>query len=375
MAHPRKRAFANHGACVLSSEQHMGKWFAWLSLGLLPSFPVSAQIDLSTLDDGMAGSRAQVLVLGSVHLSGMPEGFRAESLEPVLDRLAAFKPDVIAIESMPGETCDLMRRHAAVYGEDAVDTYCPDPSAAKAATGLDVPAAIVEAERLLEGGFDSATPAQRRRLAAVFLAAGDNASALVQWLLLPEAERRAGDGLDETLVAAMRKRERYNNESYQIGSRLAVRLGLQRVVPSDDHTGDNLRISDVQAYGNAIQRAWDGASAEARTMREREMALGAKGDMLPLYRLVNSPDYLRVALAADFGAAMAEPSPERYGRQYVAGWEARNLRMAANVRAAFRERPGARVLFIVGASHKPWMDALLGQMLGVDIVDAERILE
>lgn len=353
----------------------MGRRFAWLALGLLPSFPAAAQVDLSALDDGMAGPRAQVLVLGSVHLSGMPEGFRAESLQPVLDRLAAFRPDVIAIESMPGETCDLMRRHGGVYGKESVDMYCPDPSAANAATGLDVPAAIAEAERLLEGGFGDATPAQRRRLAAVFLAAGDNASALVQWLSLPEAERRAGDGLDEALVAAMRKREGYNNESYQIGARLAVRLGLQRVAPSDDHTGDNLRIHDEQAFGSAIQQAWDGASPAARATRDREAALGAKGDMLPLYRLVNSPDYLRIALASDFGAAMAEPSAARHGRQYVAGWEARNLRMAANVRAAFRERPGARVLFIVGASHKPWMDALLGQMLGVDIVDAGKVLE
>lgn len=353
----------------------MGRRLAWLALGLLASFPAAAQVGLPALDDGMAGPRAQVLVLGSVHLSDMPEGFRAESLQPVLDRLAAFRPDVIAIEAMPGETCDLMRRHAGVYGKEDVDMYCPDPSAANAATGLDVPAAIAEAERLLDGGFGDATPAQRRRLAAVFLAAGDNASALVQWLLLPDAERRAGDGLDEALVAAMRKRERNDNENYRIGARLAVRLGLQRVVPSDDHTGDNLRIRDVEAYGRTIQQVWDGVSPEARATREREAALSEQGDMLPLYRFVNSPDYLRVALSSDFGAAMAETSPERYGRQYVAGWEARNLRMAANVRAAFRERPGARVLFIVGASHKPWMDALLGQMLGVDIVDAEQVLE
>lgn len=58
----------------------------------------------------------------------------------------------------------------------------------------------------------------------------------------------------------------------------------------------------------------------------------------------------------------------------MAGWETRNLRMAANIREAFRERPAARVLSVVGASHKPWFDAWLGQMQGVAIVAAARIL-
>ena len=75
------------------------------------------------------------------------------------------------------------------------------------------------------------------------------------------------------------------------------------------------------------------------------------------------------------GAAMAETSPSHYGRQYVGGWETRNLRMAANVHATFREHRGARVLSVVGASHKPWFDSLLGQMQGVDIVDAEQVLK
>ena len=83
----------------------------------------------------------------------------------------------------------------------------------------------------------------------------------------------------------------------------------------------------------------------------------------------------RLAIASDFGQALAEPSPQRYGRQYVGGWETRNLRMVANVHATFREHPGARVLSVVGSSHKPWFDGLLGQMQGVDIVDAEQVLE
>jgi hypothetical protein len=72
---------------------------------------------------------------------------------------------------------------------------------------------------------------------------------------------------------------------------------------------------------------------------------------------------------------MRSTSPEGYPRMFVGGWEVRNLRMVANIRETFRERPAARVLSIVGASHKPWFDSWLGQLQGVDIVDAEAVLK
>jgi hypothetical protein len=333
-----------------------------------------AQVDLSGLDRDMAGPRAQVLVLGTAHLSGMPDSFKPQSLEPVLARLVAFKPDVITIEAIPGESCAMMARHPDVYDPESIAPYCSSTQAAQAATGLDVPAAIADVNRTLADWPAQPTPAGRRHLAALFLAAGDDASALTQWLQLPGAERHAGDGLDDALVAQLDKRTTQNSEDYQIAARLAARLGLQRVFPVDDHTGDNVDVPDVEAYANAIRHAWATAKAQVSPHRAHEEALIARGDMLALYRFINRPDAQRVAIDGDFGAAMREDSPHHYAQVYVAGWETRNLRMVANVRAAFRARPGARVLCIVGSSHKPWFDSLLGQMQGVDVVDAEKVL-
>jgi hypothetical protein len=84
---------------------------------LLPLFaaawPASAQVDLTSLDRDMAGPRAQVLVLGTVHLRNMPPSFNPAALDPVLEKLAAFKPEIITIEDENGEECDLAARHAA----------------------------------------------------------------------------------------------------------------------------------------------------------------------------------------------------------------------------------------------------------------------
>lgn len=346
-----------------------------LLLAVVGTSANAQRVDLSTLDDGMRGPRTQVLVLGSAHLSEMPEGFRAESLQPVLDRLAAYHPDIITIESLPGEQCDLIARHPAIYSPKDIAPYCRDTTAARTATGLDVPAAIAEQKRILANWPRYPSAVQRRHLASVFLAAGDDPSALVQWLQLPANERRAGDGLDAGLAKKLDALATHHNENYLVAAVLAARLGVQRVYSTDDHTGDNVQIDDEAGYDKAITEVWNHPPAEAVRVRERAGALTKSGDMLALYRFINQPDVLRLMIAADFGAALRDPSPQQFGRLYVAGWETRNLRMIANIRAAFSTRPGARVLSIVGGSHKPWFDAFLGQMQGVDIVDAETVLK
>ncbi len=344
-----------------------------LALGLALAHTAMAQVDLARLDAGMPGPKAQVLVLGTAHLANAAKPIAAASLEPVLQRLAAYQPQVITIEGLPGEQCDLMARYPSEYPPENT-SFCVDTAQAKASTGWDIPAAIAQIQKQMDVWPTRPTPAQRRHLAALFLAAGEPASAIVQWLQLPSPERHAGDGLDTALVAQLEKRLASNDESVQIAARLAARLGLQRVIPVDDHTGDNLQIHDEAAFEKAIRTAWNGSAAALQPARKREHDLLENGDLLALYRFINQPATLSAAIAGDFGAAMADPSPQRFGRIYVGGWETRNLRMVANVRAAFRDLPGARVLCIVGASHKPWFDRLLGQMQGVDVVDAEQIL-
>ncbi|MRW92790.1 hypothetical protein GJ699_22585 [Duganella sp. FT80W] len=344
----------------------MVKW-AWMVMAALP-LVAQAQGELSALDRDMAGPRAQVLVLGTVHLSGMPKSFNPASLDGVLDRLAVFKPDIITVEDLSAEECDQALRQPAKYGSD----YCAPTDAAKAATGLDLTAAITELNKILRTWPAQPTPAQRRHLIAVYLAASERGSAYAQWLQLPEPERRAGDSLDDKLVTGLRNAATENNESYQIAARLAARLGLQRVHPVDNHTGDVLDVDDVQAYGRALQAAWTAGGAAMKEVEAQQKKLSEAADLLPLYRQLNDPANLRVRADANVRAAMRAPG---YPQIWVAGWEIRNLRMVANIRETFRERPGARVLAIVGTAHKPWFDGWLGQLQGVDIVDAQQVLK
>lgn len=335
-----------------------------------------AGFDPRLLKDDVPGQPNQVMVLGTAHISGWPDGFDPALLTPLIDRLAAWKPTIIAVESLSGAQCDMLRRHPARYAA-SVDNYCWDPAPARAATGLDVPAANAEAEKLLAHWPAAPAPAQRRRLAALFLAAGEQDSALVQWLRLDPAERHEGEGLDATLAARLEKLQTRRNETTLIAAPLAARLGLERVVPMDDHSADfPVPAEDEKSYDAAIMAAWNNPASARRRADDGVLVagLGRPGGVLAAYRDYNAPHQARLIYDSDFGAAIRDPSPQQFGRGYVAYWETRNLRMAANIREAMGRAPGGRTLVIVGASHKFYLQADLDVMQDVRIVDTDAVL-
>lgn len=334
--------------------------------------------DPSKLKGPAQGTPNEVMVLGTAHLRYLPATFQPAGIKPLIERLAAWKPRIIAIEDRSGPQCAFMRQYPQRY-QDTVKSYCGwDPAPARAATGLDVPAATAEIDRLLASWPAAPAPSRRRHLAAVFLAGGEPVSALVQWLRLPDAERHAGDGLDATLVAALDKLRGKRDETTLIAAPLAAALGLERVVGMDDHTADapDAPDADQKAAGAAIGKAWDNpASASRKQMDERLNArLGDAEGVMALYRALNDPSQAKLVYASDFGAALEEGSPQQFGRAYVGWWETRNLRMASNIRAAIADAPGSRTLVIVGASHKWYLEAYLNQMHDVRIVSSDLVL-
>ncbi|MEH3102521.1 MAG: DUF5694 domain-containing protein [Sphingomonas phyllosphaerae] len=356
----------------------VGRWMrgmAALAVGSLPFTAVAQEYGPSFRPDRLKGPPPgplnQVLVLGSAHLSSF-KTLRREALTPLLDRLATWRPEVIATEDLSGLQCDTLRRYPSRYA-DAVATYCPDPSAAGKALGLDVPAANVAVEQMLATWPADPTAAQRRRLAASFLAAGEPASALVQWLRLPEGERRVGDGLDAAMMAELARRWSRPGETEWVGVALAVRLGLERVYGVDDHSADPPPVPGME---EAIGRAWDNPVGKERRAFSEPLEAGVTqpGGVMALYRAYNSPRAQDLAYRSDFGATFVEPSPQRFGRSYLGYWETRNLRMVANIRDVLGLHSGKRMLAIVGASHKGYYEAYLNQMHDVRLVDAEKVL-
>jgi hypothetical protein len=340
----------------------------------LPAIAGTPAFDPRSWKGAHIGPPTQVLTIGSTHLGQIKVAVTPEMLTPLLNKLAAFKPDIITHEGISGEQCDVLERYAARY-PDMFKTYCFGAAEAEKATGLTVASAMAQIETTLAGWPAKPSAAQRRQMAALFLAANDRPSARVQWLQLDAAERKTGDGIDEALLKIVTRAGAKPNETFDIAVELAARLGLNRVYAVDDHTADSIQGLAGPGLDKFLQRFWGTSkSSIADDFDRRESAMKTGADVLTLYRVTNRPATQLEFISIDYRRAMNVASPENYGRIYNAWNETRNLRMVANIRAAFGDSPGARVLNIVGASHKPYYDAYLGMMSDVKLVDAEVVL-
>lgn len=327
------------------------------------------------------GEPTQVLVLGSPHLSGTPDTWDPAVLEPLLARLAAFHPTAITIEGLSGEALSMLWQYRAVY-TDAATTYggrlLMMSASGSAETGLDMPQAEAEAAHQLATWPAAPTPAQRRHLAALFATAGDPNSALVQWWRLDPAERRAEDGINAALMAQLNEYDHRRNENHLIGARLAARLGLERLYPIDDHADDDVmnaeQIGDLTAFMTEPWLAALMTDPRFTPLREAAKHLASTDETLATYRMLNGPAIGRLDADSQWLNMINRVSIHQIGRVRVGAWETRNLRMAANIREVTSGIPGGRVLVIVGSAHKPWLDAYLGMMTDVRIVDAEAVL-
>ena len=339
-----------------------------------------AAFDPRDYQDRLHGEPTQVLVIGTPHLSGTPDDFDRAVLEPLLERLAAFRPDVIAIENLSGESVQALKTYEAIYPETATGyggRFLRLAAVAEAEIGLDMPAAEAETRRLLADWPADPSPAQRRRLAAVFAAAGDAHSAVVQWWRLAPSERRAGDGVSPELAALLDEYDTRRNESHLIAARLAARLGLERVYPTDDHHGDDIMqpvIEDLRAFIAQDDFAEMIARPEFQRLAQASQRLTTPEQTLETYRFLNSPESGVTDALGQWISMIDRASPNDVGRVRVAEWETRNLRQIAHIREAAAQAPGGRVLVIVGSAHKPWFDAYLAMMVDMQVVDAAEIL-
>lgn len=331
---------------------------------------INAALDLESAKQGIKGERTQMMTLASIHLSGY-DAFRPDMMGLLLDRLERYRPTIITHEGLSGQQCEMLKNYPASY-HDTFDTYCWDTDAARKATGLSVDQAQAAIEKTLSGWPVKPTASDRRKLALTFLAANDRQSAQVQWLRLQTADRIKADGIDDAMLAILNRTSKKMNESYDIAVALAVRLGLERVYAVDDHTSDSAVIPVAgEDYGKALTAIWNNpANKQQRETEDRLIAtVKSPSDMLSYYRHINQPDVLRLRADADFLAAVKHGGTPNYGRMYAAWWETRNLRMVSNIRAASARYPGARVLNVVGASHKGYYDAYLNMMHDVEVID------
>jgi hypothetical protein len=301
--------------------------------------------------------------------------FSNEQVSPLLAKLESFQPNVITYEGLAGSQCEFLHQNEQM-NPGVFDSYCWSAAEAQKALGKTLPQATFEIEKMLGGSKTAPSTSQRRTLAALFLAANDRPSAQVQWTQLAASEQHIGDGLDLAMVKILERVDAKPNETYAIAVSLAARLQLNRVYAIDDHTADAALSSVGPKFEEAMKAVWHLPKRPLILKFDQlKTALKTGADLLNLIRFLNEPNVQMEFAKADFGEALKQQTDEQFGRQYVSWWETRNLRMVSNIRSAAANVPGAKVLNVVGASHKPYFDSYMRLMSDVQVVDTKKILK
>jgi hypothetical protein len=331
--------------------------------------------------------RTQVLVLATEHLRGLGETYQPSLLFTLLDALAEFRPAVIAVEALPPVEIDRLVRtstDSASAQAQILDAFAGDAAhygrLAQMALGLSYEEAtsVTESTQTTRARPSS----ERRRLQAMqSLAAYDVPSALVQWSYLA-AEDRVADGMvPDPVVRLLGERLNSANEIVSIGVALAHRVDLQRLASIDDHVDDEVGLATE--LNDALMRELEGnpayqdlvSSSYFEEAQQRLPDAAATGDLLPLYLTINSADYLRADLAAQWHLFYRTRLESKLDRARAALWEARNLNIASRIREESAFHAGGRILVLIGAAHKLFLDQYMRQMMDVEVVQLTDLLD
>jgi hypothetical protein len=321
----------------------------------------------------------EILVLGTIHLRDYGDEFNNEALNGLLDVLESFKPDLIAIENMaPYVVRDIVNSGDAYkeITEQFSRANIKFGNKARDHLGISWREANEKAEELVnlisdsDGMQDLAIP--RRKLAMLFLATYDLYSAVLQLKYLSPEELADPGDIPKEIHDSLVPMVDIPNENVSIGGALALRLGHQRLYPIDDHRDkeDFIKIADrlnAEFENNEYvkTRPW---MTFYREISAVQIEAYDNGDLLPFFQFLNSPESVRRDTDNQWQLVFKANLESGLGRARIAYWEVRNLSIAANIRRAVARFPGGRMLVIIGASHKAFLDAYLNEMMDVRVV-------
>lgn len=326
--------------------------------------------DIAALPDE---EKTDYFILASVHLAGM-EGATPDAVAPVLERLEAWAPDVIAVERMPARVIEGLKgdpAHSETM-EGFVGELLTFGETMQEALGL----TAFEAEDQIEEwtGAPASLPldeaATRLKTA---IAAYQPETALLYWPLLGEGQIAA---LPPELRTFLDETEASSNERVLLAVALARTLGHAQIWPVDSQADKDLFLR----YLPDIQKGFETLPAEAmptakpyfETMTTLQDEGVDTGNLLPLYRYLNAPDFNMADVEGQFDVFNRYDFPAPAGRIRQAAWDERNFAIAGNLRRASAFAPGGKVLLIIGAGHKPFLDELMA--VGLDVKVSQDVL-
>lgn len=361
-----------YAQAVARSLQSMPVVLSILLLGI--ALPVE-----SIGDDNPHIQRTRLFVLGTPHLSSLKDDFRSELLDGLIDRLLSLQADAILVEALPGPDIVSMELEGGSFDE-VLEQYSQRMTVPGRRAQEILELSWAEAYRKisrLDRDCDEGVSLETCIL--IYLAAYEYDTALLKFSVAQEPDRKTFREHHPDIVESFDKSLQSSSEYYTIANRLARASGHARLYPVDAHR-DKRPLLDIMAADPSIEafitRVFGDYSKHPYLieMKDREKNAIEAGALLPYYRWQNDPATLQRDFDFQWAPFLDKDDESQFGKTRLALWEQRNLLMAANIARVLAEYPGKTAIFIVGSSHKPFIDAYFKTMNWVEVLSADQVL-
>jgi hypothetical protein len=304
---------------------------------------------------------AELTVVGTAHLSQLQPVPDQEQLGRVVDALAAWRPTLVCIEAIPGERVQDFMGDPARHGP-LLATFAPIAvrlgSEQQVRRQLGAAAARNAALELVRSDPPLAQD-DALRLVSLHLAGYEPWSAALVWSGMTPDQREGGAGvLGRRAVEALDALLDSPDEIARIALPTARRLGHRQLCHADTFQ-DELPVA---ALGPALMTmlqdpsiadgiaAFNAESSARWNHRVPEGLLGLLGWM-------QTGDFARRDRATQWDVFATDPAAHDAGERRLALWHARNAEITAHLYRALSQPEGGRVLLLIGAAHRPFLEA------------------
>lgn len=332
--------------------------------------------ELSSIEES---ERTKIFVLASPHLSVLGTDYNPDATGPLLDRLKAFAPDAIGVESLSPAAIRSMQAQGEAYAA-VLQRYADRlrlGQQARDALGLSHDAAARRTAEMVRKAKRN-QPYDHRALALHLVAMNDVPSAVLQWSYLDEAARRDSKDFPAEIATYLSERLASANEIYAVAVPLARRLGHVQIASIDDHSDKDLLVPIMAELEAEIRKHPEASKAGSAPLYQESLkilaAANRNGDLTPAYRRYNSAEYARLDIQTQWDIFLRTRFESGVDRVRLALWDVRNFMTAAHIRRLTTRHAGGRILVIIGAGHKPFLDSFLNQAMDVQVVPADSVL-
>lgn len=320
-------------------------------------------------------NKTKVLILGTHHLNQI-KNFQPKMLDKLIIKLDSIKFDAVCIENMSGQLLyDIKSR------EDSAFIYIIEHMASTRLTLADsmqvnLGIGFLESEDNAARLFskDALSDTERVHLIEYLTASTDIYSATLQYKLIKEKSVFKGSNLSQYTIDLMQQYGEDLNEISSLALRLAYNQNLQKLEYIDNLQDEPLLYkhfpSFVQDYTDNQELFKDIGNAPVFQKINELVASGIKDeDLLDLYLFMNSREYMKQDFEAQYEIWFNTNFDSGSDRSRYSLWEMRNLQITANILKTCAFYPGKKIIVIIGASHKSFIEKYLKQIPDIELLE------